>query len=391
MKETKTITYLNNNKKERSTNRFVLVLVCIGFCLLLCFYLLSIILQIEDRELLLLPNVPTSTQPTEMTAITAPAPLTTTTDGINSNPRICRDAKTPLTWVMFMGDSNMRHTYYWWTTQKKKSSNTVMQKGSTYGLDRSDLDYGGRWADQELLVGVKNSTTGEGGVVNDSIARYSFRFLHGSVNEFINSAKKNNWDIARQAAPSPEPEDVKKEVDKLHLGGQKKGESKSNDDMLWEGKIRPSDFAIWATKHQTPIDDNSFDFNSNMSKWKKKISPDVVILTQGWGGVPRGGEVETVRTIVRNNPETLFIWSPMYVTDRMPDRYDSYVESGVFSWTEPNLRVVDLWDMVTGLPKQKIGGSLLHIPVGGSYMKKAMERIWREVDDACTNSTNQQP
>jgi len=78
------------------------------------------------------------------------------------------------------------------------------------------------------------------------------------------------------------------------------------------------------------------------------------------------------------------------VTDREPDRYDSYIKSGVFSWTEQNLRMVDLWDMVTELPKQKIGGSLLHIPVGGLYMKKAMERIWREVD-ACTNSANQQP
>ena len=40
-------------------------------------------------------------------------------------------------------------------------------------------------------------------------------------------------------------------------------------------------YAIWASKHQSPINDNSLNYNSYMSTWKKKISPDVVILTQG--------------------------------------------------------------------------------------------------------------
>ena len=80
---------------------------------------------------------------------------------------------------------------------------------------------------------------------------------------------------------STQQEDVKKEVDKLHLGGQTKRESKSNDDVLWEGKVRPSDYAIWASKHQSPINDKSLNYNSYMSTWKKKISPDVVILNQG--------------------------------------------------------------------------------------------------------------
>ena len=60
------------------------------------------------------------------------------------------------------------------------------------------------------------------------------------------------------------------------------------------------------------------------------------------GVVPRVSEAEIVRTIARNNPETLFIWSPLYVTDRQPDIYDSYVKSGLLSWTERNLRMVDL-------------------------------------------------
>ena len=126
-------------------------LICIGSWVLLCCYLFSagfvISLQIEDTELLL-PNV--HTQPPEINAIMVPAPLATP----GSNPLICSEAKkTPaLTWVMFMGDSNMRHTYFWWTGQRKKNRHTCMQKGVTFGLDRGDLGFGGRWADQQLLV-----------------------------------------------------------------------------------------------------------------------------------------------------------------------------------------------------------------------------------------------
>ena len=61
------------------------------------------------------------------------------------------------------------------------------------------------------------------------------------------------------------------------------------------------------------------------------------------GGVPRVVEAEIVRTIARNNPETLFIWSPLYVTNRQPDRYDGYVKSGVAKtadWQKPSPHTV---------------------------------------------------
>jgi len=48
-----------------------------------------------------------------------------------------------------------------------------------------------------------------------------------------------------------------------------------------------------------------------MDKWENKASPDVVILTEGWGGVPRARASDIVRKIVKNNPATLFIWSPV--------------------------------------------------------------------------------
>ena len=101
----------------------------------------------------------------------------------------------------------------------------------------------------------------------------------------------------------------KKNNDKSHSATVAAGDDR--DDSMWEGRIRPSDFALWATQYQQPINDNSKDFMSLMKKWENKTSPDVVILTQGWGGVPRSDEIGVVRTIVKNNPETLFIWSPV--------------------------------------------------------------------------------
>ena len=83
------------------------------------------------------------------------------------------------------------------------------------------------------------------------------------------------------------------------------------DESTWEGRIRPSDFALWATKNKEPIKHNSIMFNSWMTKWTKKPSPDIVILTEGWGGVPRARASKFVREIVKDNPATLFIWSPV--------------------------------------------------------------------------------
>jgi len=236
---------------------------------------------------------------------------------VTQYPRICKKRNSgkedqhsgdsektlPMTWIMFMGDSNMRHTYYWWTT-KDIQKNGV--KGSTYGMDRTNLDFGGRWADQEILFPVP-----EGGENGDSreVSRYSFRFLHGSLEEFVDDA--NHWDIARQAVT--EKEYVQQER-KIHNGenyGTAVAKGDDKHDSMWKGRIRPSDVTLEATKYQNSIDDNSKEFISMMEKWEIKTSPDVVILTQGWGGVPRSGEIDEVRTIVKNNPETLFIWSPV--------------------------------------------------------------------------------
>ena len=300
-------------------------------------------------------------------------------------PRACQSQKEkfPINWVMFFGDSNMRNTYVWWTTylnKKRSKTNGTFVRGSTYGVDTAK-DYARRWADQEVLFPPLQQL-GENDV-DQSVQRYSFRFLHGSETEFVHDTR--NWDIPRTAAPKPKPEDISEMLRNRNEtsvdGGGSGHDGKRNDehDSMWEGRVHPSDFALWATEHQKPIDDNSKPFNRWMDKWEKKTSPDIVILTQGWGGVPRWNEIDIVKNVVKGNPETLFIWAPMYVTDRTPERYNHYVEAGLFSWSEPNLRTLDLWDMVQTLPKPHRGKSLYHVPAGGSYMEKFMSRIWNEV------------
>lgn len=257
----------------------------------------------------------------------------------------------------------MRHTFYWWTTQQKHNS-SGSQAGRTFGLDRADLDFGGRWADQEFLMRRIHSGTP---------VRFSFRFLHGSISEFMHCAK--HWDMAKVGAPEPRQEDI----DKVYNVTGKRPPSPSHDKQELNGTIRPSDYAVWATKHQKPIEGNSAQFETWMSDWKTQniTTPDIVILTQGWGGVPRAEELDSVKYIVQSNPETLFIWSPMYVTDHGEKRYQTYVQTEAFNWTEPNLRMLDLWDMAQHLPNPKSG--LVHIPVGGSYMTQAMGRFWSAV------------
>ena len=200
------------------------------------------------------------------------------TFSMQTAPQICSgEGMSPLSWVMFMGDSNMCHTYYWWTTKCFNSKGFSAQKSSTFGADRKDLVFGGRWADQGCLIKDEGIRDGS------SLIRFSFRFLHGSIAEFIHDAIY--WDIARQAAPEPKSEDISKMLNEMQQQGQGKVERKSEGDDKWEGRIHPSDFAIWATKHQKPIGSNSVKFDSWMSNWKKKVSPDVVVLMQGWGGV----------------------------------------------------------------------------------------------------------
>ena len=68
----------------------------------------------------------------------------------------------------------------------------------------------------------------------------------------------------------------------------------------------------------------------------------------------------------------------------------------MFSWTEPNLRVVDLWDMAKNLPDGEFDPELAklgrpghyHAPSGRPYMQEAMSRLWNEVKACIDGSAN---
>jgi len=299
--------------------------------------------------------------------------FSTTSMASNVYPRVCNysNPSEEITWVMFIGDSNMRHTYYWWVTNTKRyKGSNIGVKGSTFGLDRTDLDYGGRWADQELFLVPSEKET-------ETIQRYSLRFLHGALSELALAAK--NWDIAHVGSPSPSLDDITTFKTEFEANGTADEDNSiaiqdESHAFNWTGKLRPSEYALWATKHQTPIQDNSDQFNNLKKRWNK-TSPDVVILTHGWGGVPASGDIEVVREILDQNPETLFIWAPVYVTNRKEERYREFVDSGIFQEKRSNLRMVDLWDLVKkNLPPDSKG--LYHTGVGSQHMKESMARIW---------------
>jgi hypothetical protein len=275
---------------------------------------------------------------------------------------ICSNAWS---WVVFMGDSNMRHTFYWWVGQL----NGGRRASQTFGLDRRDLDFGGRWADQEVVV---FNTTQEKN--QQQFRRVSFRFLHGSIEEFEYSS--THWDIARMGG-SYYPKSVENST-RQNVSAIAKNDSKSFGDG---DALRPSDYAIWATKNQQPINFRGQFKDWISTKWKAKSYPDVVILTEGWGGVPTCKDIDKVKSIVHKFPKTLFIWAPMYVTNHQEARYECFKQASTFNWTETtNVRVVDLWDLAKTLPATE---GLVHIPVGGKYMRTAMDRIWKEVPDDC--------
>jgi hypothetical protein len=313
-------------------------------------------------------------------------------------PRICKEKDQEKTWIMFMGDSNMRHTYNWWTGDYRRD-NEQFVAGSTFGLDRTDLEFGGRWADQELLYKEEhcnrtlsvseehhNKTLPNAACEVPSIIRLSFRFLHGSITEFVDDS--NHWDIARVGAASPNSKDVASTLNNTTIGNNSGGSDDHKGDlsMNWTGSIRPSDYALWATKHQLPIDANSPKFDAWMAKWYNKTSPDVIILTQGWGGIPRSDQIDIVKAVVMNNPETLFVWAPMYVTNRSPERYASFVQSGVFQRSERNLHMVDLWNLTKQLPYTNDTTSVYHATVGGQHMQQSMQTIWDATK--CRNYTD---
>eukprot|EP00980_Cylindrotheca_fusiformis_P001351 scaffold338_cov116-Cylindrotheca_fusiformis.AAC.16 len=95
------------------------------------------------------------------------------------------------------------------------------------------------------------------GCKGPAVVRFSFRFLHGWVDELVTIPRP--WDVARIGEYSPESQDVG--------DAASDGDSFSN---LTTSSGRPSDYAIATTRQKRPVDNNSTKFNRLMKQWKKR-------------------------------------------------------------------------------------------------------------------------
>lgn len=256
-------------------------------------------------------------------------------------------------WIMWFGDSNMRNTYHWWVTSQLHDGKRT--ESPQFGIDRHDLDFGGRWSDQEAVVEFPDGFE----------VRASFRFLHGSHHEF--EYKTNDWHNASRAGTS-------EEID-----------ATSNDvafDMDDPNSVKPSKYAIWAAEHQSFID---FDEESPalailLGKYRN-VKPDAVILTEGWGGIPGCEHVSETVDMFKRHGDVKFVWAPVYVTNRNQERHDCFVNAvrallgnpGNYTYSGLNFQIMDLWDLVDTLPVYQ--RSWKHIQTGGTYMTTACQRF----------------
>jgi hypothetical protein len=281
-------------------------------------------------------------------------------------------------WIMFMGDSNMRHSYWWWVTNKLNTTDAKVKviKSKQFSKGDEQKKKGAQWSDQEAIVEYPDGFQ----------LRTSFRFLHGSKAEF--DFKTKHWHSASKAKVTASDDAWLKET-KLNEDEKKAANLIAKDDDT----IHPSKYAKWAAKQQQFIN-----FNREVPMLGEKLekfktaSPDAVILTEGWEGIPGCGRFSEVLRMFQSNPDTKFVWSPIYVTNRSEKRHKCFAEK--FATVEEkkgqNFKLLDMWDMASQLPYQdktaRNEEQTTHIVVGGPYMKTALHRF----EDALNELTIQQ-
>jgi len=252
-------------------------------------------------------------------------------------------------WIVFAGDSNMRHTYHYWISTIKGYHNQI--KSHTFAIDskrKSNL----RWADQETILEFENNC----------ILRASFRFLHGSTSEFIHVF--THWHEFRKYEPF-EDQDTNKF-------------NPQNGLVVNKNTVRPSDYALMTTQKRIAIDCQVSNplLCSKLKQFKNK-KPSWVVLTEGWGGVPYCSWFHEATEIMTRYPSIKFIWAPIYVTNNNEQRYDCFKRiSNNFQPNIDNLKMLDFWDISSKkLPK--------HTAVGGTHMRTAVKRfsdVWKSSD-----------
>jgi len=269
-------------------------------------------------------------------------------------------------WIVFVGDSNMRHSFYWWT-HDQLSLMAKRNKSLTFHYGPST------WSDQEAIIEFPDGFE----------VRASFRFLHGSQHEF--AFKTKNWHSASQDGF----------VNAMDIDKTELAEAEKNSKMDDPNAVQPSVYAKWAAQHQKII--NFEKENPVLAARLKKyegMEPSAVIMTEGWGGIPSCGRFDSVLDDFKSNPATKFVWSPIYVTNRQEERHNCF--SGKIQENERdleiapdrskrNFKVIDLWDMASHLPKMGNEGvtykSTVHVNIGGSYMIYAIQRFEDALDE----------
>jgi len=267
-------------------------------------------------------------------------------------------------WVLFMGDSNMRRTYFWYTMQKLGGGKRLAMKE----FRKKEF----MWSDQDAVVEYPDGFE----------VRASFRFLHGSMNEF--AFKSQNWNNVSVADMNVTKFDIDKPQFLKELKEEELNGPKEDPDV-----VQPSVFAKWAAKHRRFVDikKESPGFAAKLEKYQD-VKPSVVILTEGWWGIPECKSFDDTLDLFKRNPETKFVYSPVYVTHRTEKRHQCYAEKMEGQKAKGlNLKVkdnqnygfVDNFDLAKTLPPQtseyQAPDKIKHIPAGGSYMRTAVGRF----------------
>lgn len=272
-------------------------------------------------------------------------------------------------WIMFMGDSNMRRTYFWYTMQKLGGGKRQAMKE----FRKKEF----MWSDQDALVEYPDGFE----------VRASFRFLHGSMNEF--AFKTQNWNNVSVAEMNMTKFDIDKPEFLKQLKADELNGPKEDPDV-----VQPSVYAKWAANNQrfVNIKKESPGLALKLEKYKE-VKPSVVILTEGWWGIPECKSFGDTLGLFKKNPETKFVYSPVYVTHRTEKRHECYAQKMEEEKTKGlslkvkdnrNYGFVDNFDLTKTLPPQnseyQAPDKIKHIPAGGSYMRTAVDRFEDAID-----------
>jgi len=285
-------------------------------------------------------------------------------------------------WITFVGDSNMRNTYWWWVTAKLNKTGVKLLHSKQFGYKMDDRDklihdphLNAEWSDQEAVLEYPDGFE----------VRTSFRFLHGSDHEF--KFKTASWNSASRSSSMDAIADNDKKMDRVKFNAVEK--EQLSDVMDDPDAIAPSQYAKWATQHQKFIDfKKDVPFLARRFTKYENAKPDVVILTEGWGGIPGCDRFDEVRDMFKKNPEVKFVWSPIYMTNRIEKRHQCFSDKMAATPQQAdeahNFKFVDMWDLAKEYPQTRVAhgteGSK-HMHLGGDYMKTAVKRFEDAIDD----------